>query len=53
MTGGSKNVQGLMRKQQVKHTQESTMHESSSPCITAEYTSVTNQTPVIKEEKKI
>lgn len=41
-----------MRKQQVKHTQESTMHESSSSCITAEYTSVTNQTPVIKKKKR-
>ena len=32
------------------HTQESTVHESSSTCIAAKHTSVTNKTP--EEHKK-
>lgn len=37
---------------QVEHTQESTMHKSSSTCVTAEHTSVTNQASAEHNERK-
>lgn len=35
------------------HTQESTVHKSSSTCIAAKHTSVANETPEEHNKKKI
>ena len=47
------NDKGQKYVQRNMHTQESTVHKSSSTCIAAKHTSVANETPEEHNKKKI